>query len=310
MPRIIGFLRGHSAWTRLAPSAILAFLIVPSVCAQQSELDATASRLSGAMFAALRGSLAKRSVLVVDFTETHGGSDQLGAELAVVFSKALARHSQGFWVSDRDTYFNSFSIDRPGDRSRGASSEAECTSGQPKPTIVVDGYFDSLSDRIILRIKATRTTDSEIVFDERTALPLTPELQLLESKPLSPRVAPSGQEILAWVRPDLHMPNDGANAPTINPGDKSYTVPKCIDCPRAEYPDDALAAKIQGTIELRILIDTDGRPARIIILKGLPCGLNQKTIETVARWKLAPAKGPDGEPLAVWQDAEVTFQAF
>ena len=69
-----------------------------------------------------------------------------------------------------------------------------------------------------------------------------------------------------------------------------------------------MGAKIQGVIGLRVLIDVTGKPAEIVVLRGLPCGLNERAVETVAGWRLEPAKGPDGKPAAVWQNVQMSFQ--
>jgi len=246
----------------------------------------------------------------MDFAETHGSPNELGAALAAAFSKSLAKNAQDFVVSGEDTEFQGFRTARSPARSGDDTSSVDCSAGQPKPSIAVEGYFDDLPDRIVLRIKATRNEDNKILFDERVSLPLTPEMQSWESKALSTSGTPDNQEGLTWVRPDFHMPDDAASIPNMNSAWKSYTRPRCLDCGRAVYPDSAMAAKIQGVIELRVLIDSKGRPAKIIVLKGLPCGLNERAVQTVAGWKLSPATGPDGKPVVVWQDAEVTFQLF
>ena len=167
--------------------------------------------------------------------------------------------------------------------------------------------MDQLPDRVVIRIKATRTEDNKAIFDERVTVPLTPELQALESKLPSVTEKPSGENGPTWVRPGFHIADNGANVPSMN-SVNNYTPPRCLECPRAEYPDSAMAAKIHGLISLKILVDATGQPAEIIVLKGLPCGLNERTVETVATWRLEPAKGPDGKPLAVWQNAQLSFQ--
>ena len=38
---------------------------------------------------------------------------------------------------------------------------------------------------------------------------------------------------------------------------------------------------------------------------GLPFGLTEEAIETVKKWKLRPATGPDGKPAAVREEVEL-----
>jgi TonB family protein len=276
------------------------------VQAQTPTFDAVASRLGDAILSLSRGLILKPSVVVANFAETHGSSNAMGAELARQFSSSLAKNARDFTVADSNGGFDVSGASRLSSQSGGASA-VNCSAGQPKPTFVVEGSMDELQDRVVIRIEATRTEDNKPVFDERVTVPLTPQLQALESKPPSAAEKPSGESAPAWVRPGYHIPDNGANVPSADTGG-AYTPPRCLECARAEYPDSAMGAKIQGVISLRILVDATGQPAEIVIVKGLPCGLNERAIETVAGWRLEPAKGPDGKPLAVWQNAQLSFE--
>jgi TonB family protein len=272
---------------------------------QAPDFDAVAARLRDAVVLVSRGLLVKPSVVVTDFVETHGGSNAMGAELARELSKALAKNSRDFVVADPGGEFDASS-------SRGLPSQSSadegvnCSAGKPKPTFVVEGHMDDLQDRIVVRIEATRIEDKKTVFDERVTVPLTAAMQALESKPVAGAGKAYDQNGLTWVRPGFHVPDNGANVPSMD-SVVDYTPPRCLECPRAEYPDSAMAAKIQGEISLRVLIDETGQPAEIVVLKGLPCGMNERTIETVATWRFEPAKRLDGKPVAVWQNVEATF---
>jgi TonB family protein len=274
--------------------------------AQAPNFDAIASRLADAIVSLSRGLVVKPSVVVTDFVETHGSSTEMGRELSRQFSESLAKNARDFAVADPNSEFDtSHASGLPSPPA--ADAAVNCSAGRPKPTFVVEGYLDELQDRVVVRLKATRTEDNKAIFDERVALPLTPELQALESKPPSAAEKPSGENGPTWVRPGFHIADNGANVPSMD-SVGNFTPPRCLECARADYPDSAMAAKIQGVIDLRILIDTTGRPAEIVVLKGLPCGLNQRAVETVATWRLEPAKGPDGKPVAVWQNAQLSFQ--
>jgi TonB family protein len=274
--------------------------------AQAPDFNAVVSQLSDAIASESRGLVVKPSVVVTDFVESHGHSTGLGVELAREFSGFLAKNARDFRVADSDSEFDVSGAS-------GASSEsaldaaANCSVGRPKPTFIVDGAMDELQDGVVIRLRATRTEDHKAIFDERVTVPLTPQLQALEAKPPSAAEKPSGEGGPDWVRPGFHLPDHGANVVSMDAVD-NFTPPRCLECARAEYPDSAMAAKIQGVIHLRILVDASGQPAEIAILKGLPCGLNERAIETVATWRFEPAKGPDGKPQAVWQNAQLSFQ--
>ena len=284
---------------------VVAFVLPASLEAQASDFEAVASRLSASISQSSKGLEIKPTVLVADFSETHGGINQLGAELATELSRSLAKNTQDFAVAERDSKFDAFMNARLSPRSGNGAPPVACAAGQAEPNIVVDGFFDSLDDRIVVLIKATRLEDKKVIFDERISLPLTPELQSLESKPIP--IKDSAKEDMIWNRPGFTTADSGPEIPPEDARDKAYIQPRCLDCPAAQYSDPATAAKIQGTITLRALIDPDGRPARIIVVEGLPCGLNDRAIETVSGWKFSPATGPGGKPVAVWVKIQVSF---
>jgi protein TonB len=93
-------------------------------------------------------------------------------------------------------------------------------------------------------------------------------------------------------------------------GTNGYGTPQCLYCPRADYTDEAMKVKVQGVVELVAVISPDGRVTEVHVAKGLGLGLDEKAIETVRKWRLKPAIGPDNKPAAVRQIIEVTFQLY
>jgi TonB family protein len=81
-------------------------------------------------------------------------------------------------------------------------------------------------------------------------------------------------------------------------------------CPEAQYSDEAVKAKYQGTVELLAIITPDGRATDIHVVRGVGLGLDEKAIEAVRTWRFRAALGPDGKPSAVRQIIEVTFHLY
>ena len=295
--------------------ALLSIALAVSVgslpaCAQELGLDGAASRLSEVILAKTRGQLTKPSVLVMDFIESHGGVTELGTAISQEFIRAMAKHADYFHLADREDYFASFRIERLVEKAYGQPGAEKCGTEKPRPTIVVDGYLDSLTDAVPVRIKATDLMDSEVIFDERVSLPLTPDRQALAAKPLSFRGMLFATGGMTWERPGSPFADGGANVPFPKASDTTYKGPKFLEAPKPEYTEAATVAKIQGSVTLNILVDAQGFPARVVIVKGLPCGLSERAIEAVSRWKLTPATGPDGKPVALWVSAEVTYHLY
>jgi TonB family protein len=90
-------------------------------------------------------------------------------------------------------------------------------------------------------------------------------------------------------------------------GKNGITYPLCVHCPEAEFPRAAIGHKAEGTVELDVVVDTDGRAEGIKVLRALPYGLTENAVTAVRGWRLKPALGPDGKPIDVRQIIEVTF---
>jgi TonB family protein len=73
-----------------------------------------------------------------------------------------------------------------------------------------------------------------------------------------------------------------------------------------EYPEDARAKKIEGTVVLGLTIDHDGLPQNIQVKKSLYPSLDQSAIETVRKWRFEPAL-KNGQPVSMWVSVEVYF---
>ena len=92
------------------------------------------------------------------------------------------------------------------------------------------------------------------------------------------------------------------------PVDDYDQAPRVIKITRPQYPQEAFVKKIEGTVELQILIDKNGHVVDAKVLKSIPL-LDKAAIETVKQWVFQPAiKG--GRPVATLAMAPVTFRIF
>jgi protein TonB len=73
-----------------------------------------------------------------------------------------------------------------------------------------------------------------------------------------------------------------------------------------EYSDDGRKGRIQGTVELLIVVKADGTVDFQNVRKSLGYGLDQKAIEAVRKWKFVPGK-KDGQPVATLVSVSVNF---
>jgi periplasmic protein TonB len=87
------------------------------------------------------------------------------------------------------------------------------------------------------------------------------------------------------------------------------TAPKPVDTPDPEYTEEARRAKIQGTCILWLIVDAEGHPRDIRVVRGLGYGLDAKALETVKQWRFEPAR-KDGQPVNVQVSVEVGFRLY
>ena len=85
------------------------------------------------------------------------------------------------------------------------------------------------------------------------------------------------------------------------------TSPVLIKEVKPDYTDAAKARKVQGTVEMAVLVQTDGAPGPDVrILKSLDPDLDQQAIKAVRQWRFKPGT-KDGQPVAVDVNIEMTF---
>lgn len=87
------------------------------------------------------------------------------------------------------------------------------------------------------------------------------------------------------------------------------TAPKPVETPDPEYTEEARRAKIQGTCILWLIVDAEGHPRDIRVVRGLGYGLDAKALETVKQWRFEPAR-KDGQPVNVQVSVEVGFRLY
>src|SRR5207249_2152849 len=81
--------------------------------------------------------------------------------------------------------------------------------------------------------------------------------------------------------------------------------PGCIYCPNPDYSDEARKTKYQGSVLLDVIVTADGRVIEPRVLKGPGLGLEEKAISAVKNWRMRPASGPNGKPVACRVNIEV-----
>jgi len=85
------------------------------------------------------------------------------------------------------------------------------------------------------------------------------------------------------------------------------SAPVPVFKPEPEYSEEARKAKWQGAVLLELVVDADGVPQNIKVIRSLGLGLDQKAIEAVQKWRFKPGQ-KDGKAVPVSANIEVNFR--
>jgi TonB family protein len=119
-----------------------------------------------------------------------------------------------------------------------------------------------------------------------------------------------------WRRyfdPALPWPEDGLQGQTIyalyGVGDqaKDVVAPTVEHRVDAKYGDFAVRDKVQGAIQLRLVVDPAGSTLRLAISRPLGYGLDAAAVEAMRKWKFSPGRR-GGDPVDTGVAVEQDFK--
>ena len=271
----------------LTLALVMASAAAPFAAAQAPPMDAEAAKVADAISAA-----DKHDVIVYDFSGPDRKITPLGKKLADEFSAALARSGAKLHVDDRAQIggalkANSYPLDfvDTGELAHAFAQDIHVES-------FVMGELSIQGDQANVVIASYRSDTGKNISSVQISWPISDNDKNMMAEDLARVSLPADLD---------QYPNSGAHG---------YGVPACVYCPRAEYPPDAKAKKITGTVELVGIVGDNGQFHDIQVLKPLPYGLSEAAVKAVSNWRLKPAMGPDSKPAAVRQLIEVTFQLY
>lgn len=96
---------------------------------------------------------------------------------------------------------------------------------------------------------------------------------------------------------NVYQPGGDVSAPTL------------VFAPEAEFSDEARRNKYEGICVVGVIVDAQGNPRNLRVLRHLGMGLDEKALDAVARYKFKPAK-KNGKAVAVRIEVYVNFRMF
>jgi TonB family protein len=87
------------------------------------------------------------------------------------------------------------------------------------------------------------------------------------------------------------------------------SAPQLVFAPDPEFSDEARRAKYQGVCVVSLIVDAQGNPQRVQVVRHLGMGLDEKAVEAVKQYKFKPAT-LQGKPVPVEVNIEVNFRIY
>jgi TonB family protein len=100
----------------------------------------------------------------------------------------------------------------------------------------------------------------------------------------------------------------GTGGGIYHPGG-GVSAPQLILAPDPEFSDEARRAKYQGVCVVALIVDAQGNPQHIRVVRPLGMGLDEKAVKAVRQYKFKPAMY-HGHPVPVEVNVEVNFRIY
>jgi protein TonB len=89
----------------------------------------------------------------------------------------------------------------------------------------------------------------------------------------------------------------------------SVKPPTLTYSPDPEFSEEARKAKFSGNVQVYLIVDEQGQPTHVRVVRGVGMGLDEKAVEAVRQYKFKPAM-QNGKPVKVDLYIDVNFQIF
>jgi TonB family protein len=84
------------------------------------------------------------------------------------------------------------------------------------------------------------------------------------------------------------------------------SAPQVIHSVEPEFTESARSANYQGTVSIQLIVDSQGNPQNVQVMRHLGMGLDEKAIQAVKEYRFRPAMY-QGHPVAVQMVIDVDF---
>ncbi len=103
-----------------------------------------------------------------------------------------------------------------------------------------------------------------------------------------------------------------ANGPGQQTAGAGGTIsgPKIIKSMEPEYSEEARRKAVSGVVVVDLIVDQDGLPQNVKVLRGVGSGLDEQAVKAVRQYRFKPAMGVAGVPVSDEIQIDVSFKIF
>lgn len=174
--------------------------------------------------------------------------------------------------------------------------------------IHADIKAEDQAEATTLRIGQVITVDCEgagmtmgDLFLMNCSIPLNASLQSEPQLEAQPQTAPIGAVQKASAN------SNGLQNPS--PTEKQVTLPTVIYLAPAKYTAEARRNKLEGIVQVRLLVDENGNPQNVTVVRSLGMGLDESAVEAVKHYKFkAAVDTSSGKPVSAWMNIGLQFR--
>jgi TonB family protein len=84
------------------------------------------------------------------------------------------------------------------------------------------------------------------------------------------------------------------------------SAPVIVHSVDPEFTQEARTANFQGSVSIQLIVDSQGNPQNVRVVRHLGMGLDEKAVEAVRQYRFRPAMY-EGHPVAVQLVVDVDF---
>lgn len=99
----------------------------------------------------------------------------------------------------------------------------------------------------------------------------------------------------------------GTQVGTAGKGSGERTRGSLTYAPKPRYPQAARRDGWEGSVLLRIRVETDGSVTVLSVLEGGRSDIEESAVETVSQWQYSPDRDENGEPVAASKSIRIKF---